>query len=119
MIIENVSVMVLVRNMDAALRFYRDILGFRIEVEEEDWVAFQEGFGLMLAPDGVSRDSLRLNSVMLCLHVRNVDAEYDRLIKQAVPFLVAPTDTGMGRTAAFQDSEGNLIQLIQTDTSSQ
>ena len=38
--VNRVTAMVLVQDMDRAIRFYRDILGFQVMFEEEDWAVF-------------------------------------------------------------------------------
>ncbi len=105
--------MVLVQDMDRAIRFYRDVLGFQVLFEEEDWVLFQENLGLMVSPEPLPQDNLRMNAVMVTLEVQDANAAYSELTQQGVAFLVAPTDVGGAIAASFRDTEGNLLQLIQ------
>lgn len=107
--------MALVRDMDAAVRFYRDVVGLTLVAEEEDWAAFAEGFGLMSGADGVPGDDLRISAVQVCFMVDSVDGWYDRLVGRGVPFLVLPRELGEGRLAAFRDPEGLVIQIMQAD----
>ena len=44
----------------------------------------------------------------------DVQAEYERLTEKGVTFTQPPTDLGTIVTAVFDDSCGNLIQLIAT-----
>jgi len=106
--------MVLVQDIDRALRFYRDLLGFTVEFETEDWAVFAENVGLMRSPEPLPEDNLSLNAVMLTLNVDDIRAAYDELVKKGVAFLVAPTDVGGAFTASFRDPEGNLLLLMQT-----
>ena len=110
---KEVTTMVLVQDMDRALRFYRDTLGFTVHFEEEDWAIFEERVGLMLSPEPLPQDNLNLNSVMLTLNVDDVHAAYHELIAKGVAFLVGPTDVGGAIVASFRDTEGNILQLIQ------
>lgn len=108
-----VTTTVLVQDMDRALRFYRDRLGFSVEFEAEDWALLAENVGLMRSPEPLPEDNLSLNAVMLTLHVADVHAAYDELTRAGVAFLVVPTDVGGALIATFRDSEGNLLQLMQ------
>ena len=111
--IDRVITMALVQDMDRALRFYRDTLGFQLDYEEEDWAIFTENVGLMLSPEPIPEDSVNLNALMLTLQVPDARAAYNELTTKGVAFLVPPTDVGGAVSATFRDSEGNLIQLIE------
>ena len=106
--------MVLVQDMDRAMRFYRDTLGFSVEFEEVDWALFAENVGLMVSPEPLPQDNFNLNSVMITLNVDDVHGTYYELIEKSVAFLVGPTDVGGAIIASFRDSEGNILQLVQT-----
>lgn len=107
--------MVLVEDIDRALRFYRDTLGFTLQHEQEDWAVFEENVGLMVSPEPIPPDSVNLNALILSLQVEDVKAAFNELTGRGVPFLVAPTDVGGAVSATLRDSEGNLIQLIQSE----
>jgi predicted enzyme related to lactoylglutathione lyase len=111
--IQRVVTMALVQDMDRAVRFYRDTLGFTVEYEEEDWAVFSEGVGLMVSPEPIPEDSVNLNSVLITIQVEDTRAAFGELTEKGVAFLVPPTDVGGAVSATFRDSEGNLIQLIQ------
>lgn len=111
--IDAVTTAVLVQDLDRALRFYRDLLGLTLSMEQEDWALFAEGIGLMLSPEPLPQDNLNLNAVMISLTVPDVHAAYHELIEKGVAFFVGPTDVGGALVATFRDSEGNLLQMIQ------
>jgi predicted enzyme related to lactoylglutathione lyase len=110
-----ITTMVLVQDMDRALRFYRDVLGLTLQEEAEDWAMFAERVGLMLSPEPLPLDNLNLNAITLSLSVEDANAAYAELIQKGVAFLVPPTDVGGAIVASFRDSEGNLLQLIQNN----
>jgi predicted enzyme related to lactoylglutathione lyase len=107
--------MVLVQDIDRAIRFYRDLLGFTLRAEQEDWAIFDERVGLMLSPEPLPADNISLNAVMLTLNVEDVHAAYHELVTKGVAFLVGPTDVGGAIVATFRDSEGNLIQMLESE----
>ena len=45
--------------------------------------------------------------------VQNIQAEYERLSAEGVQFTMAPTTMGDVTIAVFDDTCGNLIQMIQ------
>lgn len=111
--IQGVMAMVLVDNMDRAVRFYRDMLGFTVQMEEEDWVIFDQGVGLQTSPEPLPEINRNINTVMLTLVVADVQQTYNELIKRGVGFFLAPTPEGSSVFATFRDTENNLIQMIQ------
>ncbi len=115
MTIAGIRCMAWVRDMEAALRFYRDVVGLTLVAEEEEWAAFAEGFGLMSGADGLPGDDLRVSALQVCFVVDSVDEWYDRLVARGVPFMVLPRDLGEGRMAAFRDPEGLVVQIMQAD----
>ena len=116
--VNRVLSMVLVQDMDRALRFYRDTLGFAVQLEEEDWAIFAENVVVMLSPEPLPTDDLSLNSVVITLSVDDVHSAYLELIERGVAFMVGPTDVGGAIVASFRDSEGNILQLVDSGTSS-
>jgi predicted enzyme related to lactoylglutathione lyase len=108
-----VMAMVLVHDLDRATRFYRDILGFTIQEESEDWVVFNEGVGLQMSPEPLPELSANVNAVQVALTVENVHEAYAELTKQGVPFYLPPMESGGMMFATFRDTEHNLVQLVE------
>jgi catechol 2,3-dioxygenase-like lactoylglutathione lyase family enzyme len=117
---------VLVDDQSKALRFYTDILGFvkktQIPLGEADWLTVispdqPAGPELLLEPDdhpaakpfkaALVADGIPFTS----FSVDNVDAEYERLRSRGVIFTQPPTEMGPVKTAVFEDTCGNLIQI--------
>ena len=119
---------VLVDDQEKALRFYTEILGFvkkyDVPVGEQDrWLTVVSpdepgGTELLLEPAGhpavkTYRDTLVGDGIPLAqFAVDDVEAEYDRLTKNGVTFIQPPTDVGQVVMAVFDDTCGNLIQII-------
>ena len=119
---------VFVDDQDKAEAFYTDILGFvvkhNIPMGEHRWltvVAADDvgGTELLLEPsvhhavppyktalvaDGIPAQSFQ---------VKNLDAEWARLVALGVTFTQEPTKAGPDRMAILDDTCGNLIQLIE------
>ena len=65
--IKGVMAMALVQDIERATRFYREILGFSVQSEAEDWVVFEQGVGLQVAPEALPEFNLSINSETLDL----------------------------------------------------
>ena len=119
---------VLVDDQARALDFYINILGFQIKHDvpagDYRWLTVvsreqPEGVELLLEPGAhpavapykaaLVRDGIPATS----FEVDDLDAEVDRLTQRGVRFTVQPMDAGPVRMAVFDDTCGNLIQIIQ------
>lgn len=111
-----------------ALKFYTEILGF---VKKHDIALGGEAAWLTVvspeAPDGAElllepsdhpavkpyRDALVADGIPLAqFEVDDVHADYDRLMAAGVTFTQRPTDVGTALMAVFDDTRGNLIQIV-------
>jgi catechol 2,3-dioxygenase-like lactoylglutathione lyase family enzyme len=110
-----------------ALTFYTDVLGFQkhhdIPLGDDRWLTVvppEEPGGpqLLLEPAGHPavkpyRDALVADGIPLAqFAVDDVEAEYERLRAAGVEFTQPPTDLGTVTVAVFDDTCGNLIQII-------
>jgi predicted enzyme related to lactoylglutathione lyase len=117
-----------VNDQRAALRFYTDVLGFTkrhdIPLGENFWITVvspesPNGPELLLEPSDHPavkpyRDALALDGIPLAqFAVDDIKAEHARLISKGVVFTQLPTDIGPAIVAVFDDTCGNLIQLIE------
>jgi len=110
-----------------ALTFYTDVLGFQkhhdIPLGDDSWLTVvspeePDGPQLLLEPAGHPavkpyRDALVADGIPLAqFAVDDVEAEYERLRGAGVEFIQPPTDLGTATVAVFDDTCGNLIQII-------
>ena len=118
---------VYVDDQRAALDFYTGVLGFRVHHDiplgEHSWLTVvspedPDGPPLLLEPAGHPavgpyREALADDGIPLIqLAVDDVAAEHDRLVGLGVSFTQPPTDIGSAVVAVFDDTCGNLVQLI-------
>ncbi|MBP1159617.1 catechol 2,3-dioxygenase-like lactoylglutathione lyase family enzyme [Rhodococcus sp. PvR044] len=111
----------------AALAFYTDVLGFAkhhdIPLGDDSWLTVvspesPDGPQLLLEParhPAVKpyRDALAEDGIPLAqFAVDDVEAEHARLTGRGVVFTQPPTDIGTAVVAVFDDTCGNLIQII-------
>ena len=119
---------VLVDDQRKALKFYTEVLGFEkkqdIPLGEASWLTVvapdqPAGTELLLEPDGhpaakpfkeaLVEDGIPFTSFA----VDDVQVEFDRLRSNGVRFTQEPTEMGGVTTAVFDDTCGNLIQIVQ------
>ena len=112
----------------AALDFYTNVLGFTkrhdIPLGDDFWLTVvspesPDGPELLLEPSGHPavkpyRDALADDGIPLAqFAVGDIEAEYAGLTSKGVVFTQPPTDIGTAVVAVFDDTCGNLIQLIE------
>jgi catechol 2,3-dioxygenase-like lactoylglutathione lyase family enzyme len=118
---------VYVDDQQAALAFYTGVLGFEkhqdVPLGEYSWLTVvapeaPEGPELLLEPAdhpavAPYRQALVQDGIPLAqFAVDDVEAEHARLTSRGVVFTQPPTDLGPVTVAVFDDTCGNLIQLI-------
>ncbi len=118
---------VFVDDQRAALAFYTDVLGFQkrrdIPLGDDFWLTVvspeaPDGPELLLEPAGHPavkpfRDALVEDGIPLVqFAVDDVAAEHERLTARGVEFTQPPTDVGTAVVAVFDDTCGNLVQLV-------
>jgi len=120
---------VMVDDQAKALQFYRDKLGFQVKNDIDmgggaRWLTLvspenPEGTELLLEPAGhraaapfrqaLVQDGIPFTSFM----VDDIQSEYRRLQGLGVRFTLEPMDAGTVWMAVFDDTCGNLIQIVQ------
>lgn len=120
-------VALVVRDYDEAIRFYVDVLGFRlledIHQPEQDkrWVLVQPSGGgvsilLACATNDIQRAAIGAQSggrVFLFLDTEDLSADLARLRKNGVRIVREPKTADYGTVAVFEDLYGNLWDLIE------
>lgn len=120
---------IFVDNQEEALQFYTDILGFEKKIDEPVGEGFRwltlvspnqpDGAQLVLEPNGnpiASDYQQRLfeaNIPITMFGVENVQQTYDALTQKDVHFTVEPTTMVSAKMAIFNDTCGNLIQIVE------
>jgi catechol 2,3-dioxygenase-like lactoylglutathione lyase family enzyme len=119
---------VLVDDQDKALKFYTDVLGFvkktEVPLGAHRWLTVvspddPDGVELVLEPDehpaakpfkrALVEDGIPFTS----FGVKDVNAEYQRLVAAGVRFTQPPVEMGPVISAVFDDTCGNLMQIAQ------
>ncbi|GAA4615381.1 VOC family protein [Saccharopolyspora hordei] len=119
---------VLVDDQRKALQFYTDVLGFQakrdVPLGEHSWLTVvsphaPDGVELLLEPDAHPavkpyKEALVADGIPAAsFQVDDVRAEFERLSSRGVRFTQEPVEMGEVTTAVFDDTCGNLIQIVQ------
>jgi len=120
-----------VLDQDKALKFYTEKLGFILNKDvpvgnSDRWLTlvspeWPDGPEILLepSPNNFEPSKFYQESLMEAgipytqLEVDSVDTEFKRLINQGINFNVEPTEIGPVKIAVFNDTCGNLIQIIE------
>jgi catechol 2,3-dioxygenase-like lactoylglutathione lyase family enzyme len=121
------AVAILVPEYDAAIGYYRDVLGFEL-VEDTDmgggkrWVVVAPpgggGCRLLLARAATPAQAARIGDqtggrVFLFLHTTDFAGDFARYQARGVDFTEAPRHEAYGTVVVFRDAFGNLWDLVQ------
>ncbi len=119
---------VMVDDQAKAHSFYTDILGFQtkhdIPMGKHRWLTLvspeeADGVELALEPNEYPAASAMQVALMedgipwTSFSVESVQSEFDRLEKAGVSFIQSPTEGGGAKFATFDDTCGNLIQIVE------
>lgn len=120
---------VFVSNQAKALKFYTEILGF---IKKQDLPVGKFRWLTVVSPDDLNGAELLLepnenptsqvyqkeifaqNIPAGLFSVKNVRAEHEKLKSMGVVFTIPPKEMGDVIIAVFNDTCGNLIQIVQT-----
>ena len=116
------AVSLLQEDLDAARRFYADVLGLDLVFETEDSAVFRLGETLLnlLEADSAPEllDPVRVADpaagarAVFTIQVEDVDSRVSELKQQGVEFVYGPRDQPWGpRTALFPDPGGHLWEV--------
>lgn len=119
---------IFVQDQDKALEFYSETLGFvkkyDVPAGEFRWITLvspdnQDGTELVLEPNDnpaakeYQKKLFDQGIPATMFGVADVRKEYNRLMKHGVKFTMEPTEMGAITIAVFDDTCGNLIQILE------
>ncbi|CAM5730445.1 glyoxalase [Niallia circulans] len=119
---------IFVQDQDKALKFYSETLGFvkkhDVPAGEYRWITLvspedKEGTELLLEPNNHPaakeyQKKLFTEGIPVTMFgVADIHKEYERLLENGVKFTMEPTKMGEVTIAVFDDTCGNLIQIMQ------
>ncbi|WP_252315984.1 VOC family protein [Sinobaca sp. H24] len=119
---------IFVQDQDKALAFYSNVLGFvkkqDVPAGEFRWITLvspddQRGTELLLEPNNHPaakeyQEKLFADGIPVTMFgIAGIHEEYERLVNKGVTFTMEPTVMGDITIAVFDDTCGNLIQMME------
>jgi predicted enzyme related to lactoylglutathione lyase len=119
---------IFVDDQDKALQFYTETLGFikkhDVPVGKFRWITLvspddPDGTELVLEPNDhhaakeYQQKLFAAGIPATMFGVADIRKEYERLVNKGVKFIMEPTEMGGVTIAVFDDTCGNLIQIVQ------
>lgn len=110
------QISIIVKDVERATAFYRDVLGLRLLFTVPTMAFFDCG-GVRLMLGAASSPEYDHPSSILYFRVSDINAGHQRLVEKGVdiispPRLIAPMPDHDLWMTAFRDSEGNIHQLM-------
>jgi predicted enzyme related to lactoylglutathione lyase len=108
-----------VQDMEAAVAFYRDVLGIRLMRQGEGWAHFDAGNGcvLELFPGGQASPEPKpadRQPIVVSLRVDDLDAVMAEMKRKGVSFIGEVGSYKEQRWVEFSDLEGNRLEIKET-----
>jgi predicted enzyme related to lactoylglutathione lyase len=102
-----------VADMDAGVKFYRDVIGLPLKFQSSEWSEFATGeTSLALHPASASKPA---GTVELGFHVDDLPAFHQEASAKGVKFSMPPTKQEYGRMLAqFVDADGAHASVSAT-----
>lgn len=101
-----------VADMDRAVQFYQNVLGFKLLFHREDWSEFDIG-GQRLALKKVERIEDATGGAVVSFYADPIEKAIHSLKERGVQFSGELEVYSYGKIAWFKDSEGNTLGLYQ------
>ena len=124
MVIEKIhATLLMVRDFEASVRFYRDVLEFKVGDTDTGFMTFDIGdqtlaiLDLSLAAKMISEEAVQpekefIPRSLFAIFLDDADAVYEALKARGVHFIKPPTTQPWGqRTAYFTDPDGNIWEI--------
>ncbi len=112
-----------VKDLEASLKFYHEILGMPIKNERRNWIDLgQESGGMVsLHPASIttSSTSSKENGILIGLTVGDLPSAMDELKKSNVKVFRDIQERQAGKNAVILDPDGYMIALFEPDFSDQ
>jgi len=112
------------RNIEAGIRFYRDLLGFRetFRTPKEGAPTHVEltlnGFGVGLGTVEAAKRRHGVDAspgspaMVLVMWTDDLDKSFKLMASAGTPVVQPPHDAGNNRSALLRDPDGNLVEIV-------
>lgn len=110
--IQGANITVMVSDMDIAVKFYTETLGFTLKNRYGDHWADIDGPGIAIGLHPTDKDIKKGDNLQIGLKVPDLDKAISELEQKGVRFKIHQDD--QVRLAFFTDPDNNMLYLAQT-----
>ncbi len=109
------TVILLVSDLDASMKYYKDILGLPIKTKSPDWVEFfNRDTTLALHPAKKAKDKMKAGmGVLVGFMVSDLESTANELKEKKVKFIKEPKNESFGKHAIIEDPDGYWISIAE------
>jgi len=107
-------VMIVVRNMERSVVFYRDVLGLKVLIHQENWSQLDAGNILIgLHPEGDEVKVSPTTGMSIAIYVDDIDRAVSEIRARFGKISIGPRRDPFGRWALVHDPDGYCVQLVE------
>jgi lactoylglutathione lyase len=107
-------VMIVVREMERSVAFYRDVLGLKLLIHQENWSQLDAGNILIgLHPEGEEVKVSPTTGMSIALYVDDIDKAVAAIRARFGKIAIGPRQDPFGRWALVRDPDGYNVQLVE------
>jgi len=108
------TIVLIVKDMERSVAFYRDIVGLKVEMHTPYWSSLSAGnITLGLHPESAHAKATPGMGCSFGFEVSDIHNVVGELKMKGVTFSMEPRDDGFGWLAIFNDPDGYPVQLVQ------
>ncbi len=107
-------VMIVVRDMERSVAFYRDVLGLKLLIHQDNWSQFDAGNIIIgLHPEGDEVKVSPTTGMSIGIYVDDMDQAVAEIRRRLAKIAIGPRAEPFGRWALLFDPDGYSIQIIE------
>jgi lactoylglutathione lyase len=107
-------IMIVVRDMERSVAFYRDVLGLKLLIKQNNWSQLDAGNIIIgLHPDGDEVKVSPTTGMSIGIYVDDIDKAVVEIRRRFGKIAVGPRPEPFGRWALIFDPDGYSVQLIE------
>jgi lactoylglutathione lyase len=107
-------VMIVVREMERSVAFYRDVLGLKLLIHQENWSQLDAGNVLIgLHPEGDEVKVSPTTGMSIAIYVDDMDKAVAEIRSRFGKIALGPRRDPFGRWALVRDPDGYCLQIVE------
>jgi len=110
------TIMLIVKDMDRGVAFYRDVVGLKLEIHTPEWSSLSAGnITLGLHPESQCSKVSPTLGCTFGFQVSDIQGVVQELKSKGVAMMLEPIHEDFGWLGIFTDPDGYPVQLVQLE----